>query len=255
MTDVATAQWSKGTPDPSLGRERQTVRRQSALPTGRAVVGGFLVALSAIGIFSAYLRAEAGPSTSYVVARRDIPVGTRLTSADITLMVMELPDVVANAGAFRNRASLFGATTLGPVRRGELVQAGDVAKTGSGADELEISFAIDSSRALAGSLRPGERIDVLATFGSGGDTYTVAIVRNARVLEARSGAGRITAGDRDVLRLAVGSAQDALALTHAINAGEVTVVRTTGSRVDGMVGQTYRAPSSSDSSAPDPGDG
>ena len=220
----------------------RTVKRRSALPTGRAVVGGFLVALAALGTFAAYSASTAGPSTTYVVARRDIPIGTRLTANDLTTLPMELPDVVARDAAFANEGPLVGATTVGPVRRGELVQAGDVVKKRSGAGELEVSFEVESSRALAGTLRPGERVDVLATFGAGADTYTVTVVRQARVLETGNDRGGLASGDTDVISLAVPTPDDALALTHAVNAGKVTLVRSTGATVGGEVGKTYQAP-------------
>ena len=220
----------------------RAVRRRSALPTGRAVVGGFLVALAALGIFAAYSSATAGPTTTYVVARRDIPIGTRLTAEDLTTLPMELPDVVARDAAFASEGPLVGATTVGPVRRGELVQAGDVVEKRSGAAELEVSFELESSRALAGTLRPGERVDVLATFGAGGDTYTVTVVRQARVLETGRAGGGLAGGNTDVISLAVPTSDEAMALTHAVNAGKVTLVRSTGTTVAGEVGKTYQAP-------------
>jgi Flp pilus assembly protein CpaB len=220
----------------------RTVRRRSSLPTGRAVVGGFLVALAALGIFAAWSSATAGPATSFVVARRDIPIGTRLTADDLTSLPMDLPDVVADDAAFASEGPLLGATTVGPVRRGELVQAGDVVKKRSGAGELEVSFELESARALAGTLRPGERVDVLATFGAGGDTYTVTVVRQARVLETSRDRGGLAADDTDVITLAVPTTDEAMALTHAVNAGKVTLVRSTGSTVSGEVGKTYQAP-------------
>ena len=220
----------------------RALKRRSALPTGRAVVGGFLVALAALGIFAAYSSATAGPTTTYVVARRDIPIGTRLTADDLTTLPMDLPDVVARDAAFATERPLVGATTVGPVRRGELVQAGDVVKKRSGAAELEISFELERSRALAGTLRPGERVDVLATFGAGGDTYTVTVVRQARVLEAGQDGGGLAQGDTDVISLAVPTNDEAMALTHAVNAGKVTLVRSTGTTVSGEVGTTYQAP-------------
>ena len=223
-------------------RGGRTVSRRSALPTGRAVVGGFLVALAALGTFAAYLSATSGPTTSYVVARRDLPIGTRLTADDLTALPMELPDVVARDAAFATEGPLVGATTVGPVRRGELVQAGDVVKKRSGAGELEVSFELESARALAGTLRPGERVDVLATFGAGGDTYTVTVVRQARVLETSRDRSGIAGGDAEVISVAVSSSEEAMALTHAINAGKVTLVRATGSTVSGEVGTTYQAP-------------
>lgn len=220
----------------------RSLRRRSSLPTGRAVVGGFLVALSALGIFAAYTSATAGPTTEFVIARRDLPIGTRLTADDLTTMPMELPDVVARDAAFAAEGPLVGATTVGPVRRGELVQAGDVVEKRSGPAELEVSFELETSRALAGTLRPGERVDVLATFGAGADTYTVTVVRQAKVLEAGQQDGGLAGADTDVISLSVPTADEAMALTHAVNAGKVTLVRSTGATVGGEVGKTYQAP-------------
>ena len=234
---------ANGSPRPSgANHGGRQLSRRSALPTGRAVVGGFLVALAALGTFAAYSSASAGPTTSYVVARRDLPIGTRLTADDLTTLAMELPDVVANGAAFASEGPLVGATTVGPIRQGELVQAGAVVKKRSGAGELEVSFEIESARALAGTLRPGERVDVLATFGAGGDTYTVTVVRQAKILQAGKDAGALAGGDTDVISLAVPTTEDAMALTHAVNAGKVTLVRSTGAAVAGEVGTTYRAP-------------
>ena len=234
-----------GAPSPGTsvrGGRPRPLERRSALPTGRAVVGGFLVALAALGTFAAYTSATSGPTTSYVVARRDLPIGTRLTADDLTTLPRELPDVVARDAVFAKEGPLVGATTVGPVRRGELVQAGDVVDKRSGPEALEVSFEIESSRALAGTLRPGERVDVLATFGAGGDTYTVTVVRQALVLDAARDRGGLAAGDTDVISLAVPTSDEAMALTHAVNAGKVTLVRSTGSTAGGEVGKTYQAP-------------
>lgn len=240
---LAAAGGGRGSAAGTLGD--RTVRRRSALPTGRAVVGGFLVALAALAVFAAYSSATAGPTTSYVVARRDVPIGTRLTADDLTALPMELPDVVARDAAFASEGPLVGATTVGPVRRGELVQAGDVVRKRSGAGELEVSFELESSRALAGTLRPGERVDVLATFGAGADTYTVTVVRQARVLQTGHDQGGLAGGDTDVISLSVPTSDEAMALTHAVNAGKVTLVRSTGTTAGGEVGKTYQAPAAS----------
>lgn len=243
MPDIATATRPPTSSRLAPASEGRSLRRRPNLPNGRAVVGGFLVALSALGIFVAYVRATDAPSTSFVIARRDVPVGTTLTADDLDRLTMTLPEGLASRSAFRTEEALIGATTVGPVRRGELVQAGDVVRKRSGPAELELSFAIERPRAVSGSLRAGERVDVLATFGAGGDVYTVVAVRQARVLESTPSNGSLAASDTDVIRLAVASADEALALTHAVNAGEVTLVRATGASVSGAVGQTYRAPS------------
>jgi len=252
MADVATADRARRVLGDAPPSEARTVRRRTSLPGGRAVVGGFLVALSALGIYSAYSRAAAGPTTSFVVARRDVAVGSRLTPDDLALDVMELPDTIANGSAFRSEALLVGATTVGPVRKGDLVQASDVVEKRSGPEELEVSFALESSRAVAGSLRSGELVDVLATFGAGGDAYTVTVVRHARVLDARPAGGPLAGGDTDIIRLALTSAADALAVTHAVNVGDVTLVRATGTEVSGPPGQTYRAPAADEGGSNQP---
>lgn len=240
MADVAVVPERPRAGAPSSGSSR-TVARRPALPTGRAVVGGFLVAVSALGIFTAYARATAGPTRSYVVARHDLPLGTQLAEDDLVALPMELPSAVADHAAFDRLSAVVGATTIGPIRQGELVQAGDLVRKRSGPAELEVSFEIEPARALAGSLRPGEWVDVLATFGAGADAYTVMVVPQARVLATTSTRTALSTGT-DVISLALGSSDAALALTHAVNAGEVTLVRATGPAAGGTIGQSYRAP-------------
>ncbi len=86
MTDVRTApaEQARGS---SKG---PTVRPRRGLPSGRAVVGGFLVALAAIGVFAAYTSATAEPVTEYVVAARDLTPGEQLTSGDVELVAIDL---------------------------------------------------------------------------------------------------------------------------------------------------------------------
>lgn len=240
MSEVAVAAQHSRSDAAAMGGARPLPRR-AGLPTSRAVVGGFLVALSALGIFAAYSRAAAGPTTRFVVARHDVAAGAQLGADDLVLLPMELPDVVVESAVFGREDAVVGATAVAPIRRGELVQAGDVVRKRSGPEELELSFSIDAARALAGALRPGERVDVLATFGSGAETYSVVVVRQARVLHVQADRGAL-ATSSVTLSLALASTDEALALTHALNAGEVTLVRSTGSTVSGPVGQTYTAP-------------
>ncbi|HET9442113.1 MAG TPA: RcpC/CpaB family pilus assembly protein, partial [Acidimicrobiales bacterium] len=110
----------------------------------------------------------------------------------------------------------------------ELVQASDVVRKRSGPDEREVSFSLETARAVAGTLRSGERVDVLATFGTGTASYTTAIVRHARVLVAEGGSGALGDSRNETVTLAVTDPEEALAVTHAVNVGEVTLVRSTG---------------------------
>lgn len=244
MTDTVLAGGDRDaaarTPPPTADTGR-SVRRRQTLPTGRAVVGGFLVALSALGIFVAYARVTAEPATRYVVARHDLRVGAQILPGDVALLPMDLPRAVIDRKVvFTSAAGVVGATVLAPVRAGELVQASDLVRKGSGEGDVEISFAIDASRAVGGELAAGERVDVITTVGTGLESYSAVIVRDALVLRADKRSGSL--GDKStVVMLALPSRDDAVAVAHAVTTGEITLVRTTGAR-PGSTPPPYRTP-------------
>ncbi|CAN5667617.1 hypothetical protein BH20ACT2_BH20ACT2_24000 [soil metagenome] len=238
-----------GTPRP------RPLRPRRGLPGSRAVVGGLLVAAAAIGIFAAYTGATSGPDTSYVVVTGDVPVGATLAADDLALEVTELNDELRN-GVFSSVEDLVGAVTLAPLNEGELVQVSSVLRSGGGDEpQPEVSFSIERNRAVAGTLRPNERVGVFATYGSGDSATTRLVVPEARVVTNESGGGDGALGSdgQITVTLALTSADEVLQLTNAIDAAIVTLVRTTGvARPEG--GPTvYQAPSGDDrgSSAPD----
>src|SRR4051794_21908661 len=87
------------------------------LPSGRAVVGGFLVALAAVGIFAAYSGAQRRSRTFYVVAAHDVAPGTRLSAADLSLTAIDLP-VATRRHPFRGAPDGEGSLGVGPIARG-----------------------------------------------------------------------------------------------------------------------------------------
>jgi Flp pilus assembly protein CpaB len=215
--------------------------------------------VSAVGIFVAWSSATRGPSASYVVARHDLRIGQRIAADDLAVLPMQLPDVVARRAAFSKSSALVGATVVGPVREGELVQSSDVVDAKGPVGSLEVSFPIDASRAVGGSLRPGEFVDLLATFGAGGDTYTTTVVQGARVLGVGgggSGGGALTDGNTRTISLAVTTPVEARAVAHAIHAGKVMLIRSRAATPGDERGGTYRAPATANpSSAPSSGSG
>ena len=225
MADLGTMTSAARTPPtaprPDLGG--RTLRRPGGLG-GRAVVGGFLVAAAAVGIFAAYARATGGPSTSYVVARADLPVGKRLEAVDVGLAPMALPDEL-RARAFDDPGVLVGTTLLAPLAKDELVQASHVVRAGGDAGTTEVSLPLDASRGVGGRLKPGERVDVLSTFGTGADAYTRVMARRALVVRSEVGPGALGEGNTLVVTLAVATPVEALAVSHAAYAGQVTLVR------------------------------
>ncbi len=218
------------------------------------MVGGLLVATSVVGIFAAYQGANGGPSASYVVVAEDLAIGTPLDGSVLELSAIDLPRAIA-ARAYRDPSELVGQVTVAPLADGDLVQASSVVEAGAGAPAHELSFALDTDRVVNGRLDAGERVDVLVTYGTGTDAFTEAVVRNARVSEVDGGDGTtFTTSGRTVLTLALPQGSDALALTHAVRAGEVTVVRTTVADPSQPAPDQYR-PAPDDTAAGEGGSG
>ena len=217
------------------------LRRRRTLPGGRAVVGGFLVALAAVGIFAGYTNATADTRVRYLVAGDDLPLGHRLTPGDVVAVAMDLPAAV-RARSYRSASQLAGSVVIGPVGKGELVQSSDVLAAADGAGDRQISFPVESARAVNGQLRRGELVDVLATYGTGADAYTVVVVAGARVADRRPSSGSLSDGGDEVVTLAVPAAADTLAVAHAVDAGAVTLVRAAGDRSTPAAASTYTAP-------------
>ena len=225
--------------DGSTGEPR-ALRRPVALPNGRAVVGGLLVAAAMLGVLLASTADGAGSRERFVVARTALTVGSVLTRGDLTLAPMHLSSPLATARAFRDPRRLVGSVVVAPVAAGELVQASAVADKATPSDR-EMSVRVDAHLAVNGRVQLGDVVDVAATFGSGDEAYTVFVVRGATVIARATSGGALGDHGQEVLTLGLASSSDALAVAHAVAAGQVSVVRATGGRPAGA--EPYRAPS------------
>ncbi|PZS20958.1 MAG: hypothetical protein DLM54_05150 [Acidimicrobiales bacterium] len=219
------------------------LRRRRSLPGSRAVVGGFLIAAAAVGIFAAYTNASTDHRVDYVVAQRPLTVGQHVTAEDLATAPMQLPSNLSDQFAYRDPARLIGAVVTSPVRAGELVQASDVAAGEGGLGQRQVSFPVDASRAVDGTLAVGDSVDVLATYGSGPDASTMAVAIDVRVIALSASSPSLggTSGRSEVVTVALKSWPDVLALTQAVNAGQVLLARSTGATMP--IGPTaYKTP-------------
>ena len=219
-------------------RGPRPLRRRRGLPGSRAVVGGFLVSAALVGLFAAYARVEAGPSRSFVVARHPLAAGTRLEASDLMLEPMDL-SAGARARAFGRVADLVGTTLLSPLEKGELLQASSVAATPPGGAARVVSFPVERGR--LGRIKQGERIDVVATYGTGTEAYTAVVLREALVTEIDSGGSSLGDGGSTVITVAVDDPADELAIAHALQLAKLTVVVTSGSPGASGPPVTYRS--------------
>ena len=222
------------------------VERRVGLPSGRAVVGGLLMALAAIGTFLAYADATADDTIDVLIATRDLRAGETISAGDVELVPVELPGEVR--GLFGAVEAAVGREVVAPVDAGEFLQASATSVRADGDQSLEIAIAVPGNRAV-GRLRAGERVDVFSTW-DGSVTELIAV--DARVLEVSGGSGTLSGADQVMVRLALRDFAQVEALVHAQAAGDITMIRSAIGTELQDVGREYR-PLTSD--APAEGDG
>lgn len=141
------------------------------------MVAAGLAALSVL-FFAAAIRPSPTPTVPVVVAAHDIDGGVALESSD--LAIVDVPADLASPGSQVDPASLLGEVVIGPIAAGEQVSTtrllGGRPQAGKGRVAAPVRLA---DAGLAGLLRPGDRIDLLAT---GSDTAAITVARSARVI-------------------------------------------------------------------------
>lgn len=188
------------------------------------MAGGFLIALAAVTVFWGYAGAHRTPHQLYVVATHDLAPGHRLTAADLTVVALNIPSSAVRRQVFGSAAELLDAraSVVAPIGAGALVEASEVVGRGGPPGTREMSLDLDRSRAVGGTLKPGEYVDVLATFGSGQGSSTGIVAAHVEVLtvvEDSSGATTL------LLTLAVPDGTTAEAIADAAIAAQVSLVR------------------------------
>ncbi len=226
-----------GADRPSPGPHPRPLRKHQGLPGARAVAGGLLVAAAAVGLFAAYSGLHGPPDRSYVVVRHAVAAGSRLQPSDLALQPMDLPPAL-RARAFDKVSDLANTTSLAPLAAGELVQPSALVVTRSADAQRSVSFPID--RAHLGPLKQGERVDVLATYGTGADAWTAVVLRQAQVVDVDRSKSALGESGSPMVTVAVTDPNDELALAHAVSLGKITVVVATGAPAASGPPATYR---------------
>ena len=223
--------------------ERRILRRSGRLPAGRAIVGGLLVALSIVGALMLSGAGGEPAGIDVVVASAAVRPGDALGPSVLRVERLALPDALIG-GTFGDPAELEGTVARSTLDEGELLQAGDVlegtAAQRGAAPAREFSLALDTSRVGGGRLESGDVVDVLATYGTGADAYTIVVLRDARVIDAQGIEDSIGTSHGLTVTLALDDRADTLALAHAVDVGQLTVVRTTTADADDAEHDPYR---------------
>lgn len=199
----------------------------SRRPTRRAIVGGLLVTAAALVAWIAVHSGDARPGRSIVVATRTIAPGERIDASSITVRNVSIDEDLA-AHDFSSPTQLVDGVALAPIAEGDAVARSAVLPNPGGEQLRQFSFPVDRDRSLNGELRAGERIDVMATFGSGTDAITTVIARDALVLRvAEQRTGTLGASGKSILTVGLTSADQVLDAVHAAQVADLTVVRST----------------------------
>ncbi|MDQ1710714.1 MAG: pilus assembly protein CpaB [Frankiaceae bacterium] len=157
---------------------------QQMVAAHRRLVAGLLAGLAVLALLGA-VRPAAPPSVTVLAAARDLAAGTPIALAD--LRSVALPVGAVPAGALRPGAAVLGRLVAGPVRRGEpltdvrILGPPLLAAVGRGPDLVAVPVRFADAGAVT-LLRPGDRIDVLASPVT--STETPAAAPTARVVAA-----------------------------------------------------------------------
>lgn len=188
----------------------------------RTILGLVLVGLSVFGGYS--ILEAADESTPVVVTARDLPSGAAITATSLRVEQVQLPPTLRSEYA-SSIESVDGLVITKPLAAGELIPQDWVASEGS-TPGRSITIPIDPEHAVGGLLRPGDLVDLFATFDPGDvGARTVTLARETEVVDVVS-AGGLVMGDKAVvgLTLSVGPA-DAKRIAFAVRNAQLDVVR------------------------------
>jgi pilus assembly protein CpaB len=141
--------------------------------------GGIILAAVILGLIAAYMiyRLESNREKQakehwipIVVAREDIPARTKITGDMVTLM--PYPKDLLTPGAVQDRKEVEGRVTLARLKAKEQIRSSDLLAAGQ---TPSISYDIpEGMRAIAigaseisaagGAIKPGDHVDILATY-------------------------------------------------------------------------------------------
>jgi|SRR5579862_2049568 len=204
--------------------------------------GGIILAAVALGLVAAYMiwnierNREAQNKehwTPVVVARDDIPARTKITTEMVTLM--PYPKDLITPGSAKDRKEVEGRITLARLKAKEQIRTSDLLAEGQTpsismeipAGMRAIAIGADEVKAVGSTVKPGDRIDILATY-SEPNTHqetTQMILQNVLVLAVNQGEtdAQKPGGAKSSMTLAV-KPEEAELLMAADRAGALRVM-------------------------------
>lgn len=162
--------------------DRRTTWRRGTI---RRVVAAVLAAAAVYAGLSAVTPDEPDPGPQVLVAGRDLPVGAVLEAGSMRLV--HVPEDLVPAGALREESQVEGRVATSPIRDGEIVTDVRVSPESllHGLDPgLVLAHLPLADLALATTLQPGARVDVLGTLDGSVLAQDVLLVQRVADHEA-----------------------------------------------------------------------
>jgi pilus assembly protein CpaB len=201
-------------------------------------VAGLLAAVLAWAWFAQKGRAldEMSAPAPALVSSAHIASGARLDKSMVELK--QVPRAFIQPGALKSVAEAEGLVALAPFAPGEQVLANKLTTTGLALalavppGKRAVTIAADAASSVAGLLKPGDLVDVLATVEEAGSLRTFALIQASPVLavgnsfgpQAAAPEGGVLAGSSgETITLAV-SPYEAGQVTHLEQVGRIKLV-------------------------------
>src|SRR3954452_23330871 len=147
---------------------------------------------------------SADDSRPVLVAAHDLAPGTVLSDSSVHVERVHVgTSVLATLFGADQLEALRGRVVTATVKEGELVARGAVSALDAHASSRVMSFSIARSRAVAGRLSTGDRVDVLAVDHDSGRSGYVLTDAEVVAVEGRSGGALSGASDDVTMTLVV----------------------------------------------------
>ena len=223
---MATATALRGRTEPANSVAPAPRRRTRVGRVSRAAALTWLAGALAFVLSASVLR-DRSELVEVLVAARDIPAGTELTTTMVRSIELDADSPLAKELLLRGSLQP-GMVLDGVVTAGSPIRTSDLGEGSAGERLRSMSIPVDRANAVGGDIAIGDRVDVIDVI-DGAPTYVVAGVQVIEVATQASSRGLSGGGGPNGFFVVVQvDARQALALAGAMEDGGVHVVRSTG---------------------------
>ena len=137
-------------------------QRRGALLLIASVVAAIAVFISVLA-FIADVNSRAGNFIQIVALSRDVKAYQPITPEDVALK--EIPEKWASGGAVRDARDIVGLVPLNDMATGTFAERGMfIDRPGIARGNREIAILVDAETGVAGKVKSGDKVDIIATF-------------------------------------------------------------------------------------------